>query len=158
MVQISYAGRVDADYTCCNYHSFCNPGFLQVIYAGIILLIAAVYIVARWTVKRMNREDYVDHRRPVNEWLIKAASGLPAVVILWLVSNVPVTNWVRLFSASFLCATWYFLLFDMTMGFLLHKGIFYKGTVWAGRAKTASVPFVAKIALCVISTYLYYIS
>jgi hypothetical protein len=96
------------------------------IYAGIILLIAAVYLVARWTVNRMKKEDYVDHRRPVNEWLIKAASGLPAVVILWLVSNLPVTNWVRLFSASFLCATWYLLLFDMAIGLMLKKGIFYK--------------------------------
>src|SRR5687768_10368690 len=104
------------------------------IYAAFILLIAAVYLVARWTVIRMKREDYVDHRRPVKEWLIKAASGLPAVVILWLVSNLPVTNWVRLFSASFMCAAWYFLLFDSVIGVMLHKGIFYKGTVWAGRA------------------------
>jgi hypothetical protein len=128
------------------------------IITGSILLVLAVYLVARWTVNRMKREDYVDHRRPLKEWLIKAASGLPAVVILWLVNNLPVTNWVRLFSASFLCATWYFLLFDSFVGLMLHKGIFYKGTVWAGRAKTASVPFVAKVALCIISTYLYIIS
>lgn len=128
------------------------------IITAIILLLLAVYLVAGWTVNRMKREDYVDHRRPVKEWLIKAASGLPAVVILWLVSNLPVTNWVRLFSASFLCATLYFLLFDIAIGLILHKGIFYKGTVWAGRAKTASVPFVVKVALCILSTYLYIIS
>jgi hypothetical protein len=129
-----------------------------VIVTGAISLALAVYLVARWTVNRMKREDYVDHRRPVKEWLIKAASGLPSVVILWLVSNVPVTNWVRLFSAGFMCASWYFLLFDSAIGLMLNKGIFYKGTVWAGRAKTASVPFWAKCALCILSTYLYYLS
>lgn len=128
------------------------------IYAAFILLIVAVYLVARWTVIRMKREDYVDHRRPVKEWLIKAASGLPAVVIFWLVSNFPVTNWVRLFSAIFFCAAWYFLLFDSVIGVMLQKGIFYKGTVWAGRAKTASIPFVVKATICIISTYLYFIS
>lgn len=119
------------------------------IWLAIISLTLAVYLVARWTVKRMKRGDYIDHRdkkQRRKEWLIKAASSLPAVFLFW---------WKYHWWAIPMCMTWYWLAFDACMGILLDKGIFYTGTVWAGQAKTASVPFAVKVGLCGIFVILY---
>lgn len=125
------------------------------IYLAIISLFLAVVIVSDWTVKRMKKEDYIDHRRPVKEWLIKAASGIPATILFLFANNFPMGDYWRLLTTPLLAAAYYFLLFDSTIGVMLHKGIFYTGTVWAGRAKTASIPFWAKILLCILFTTLY---
>jgi len=120
------------------------------IIAAIISLFLAVYIVAQWTVNRMKKEQYVDHRRPVKEWLIKAGSGIPAIILF---------SWQQKFIvwiiASGMVMLAYWLLFDITIGLLLGKGMFYSGTVWAGRAKTANVPFVVKLVLVAIMIWLY---
>jgi hypothetical protein len=116
------------------------------ILSACISLVLAVLLVARWTVNRMKREDYIDHRRPVKEWLIKAASGIPSVLLFWY-------QWH--WWAFLLVPTWYFLLFDSTIGVMMKKGVFYSGTVWAGQAKTASIPFWAKTLFCIVSTYFY---
>lgn len=120
------------------------------IYAGIISLSLAIFSVAYWTANRMKREDYIDHRRPVKEWLIKAASGTPSVFFFW---------WMNHWWSLLLVPAWYFLLFDSTIGIMIKgfslKGLLYTGTVWAGQAKTASVPLWAKVLLCIISTFLY---
>lgn len=116
------------------------------IWLAIISLFISVYIVARWTILRIKRGEYIDHRRPVKEWLIKAGSSLPAVILLW---------WKYHWWAIPMCMSWYWLAFDSTIGLLLGKGITYSGTVWAGRAKTASVPFAVKVGLCGIFIFLY---
>jgi hypothetical protein len=117
-----------------------------------ILLILAVYIVARWTNRRIKRGEYIDHRHPAKEWLIKASSGIPAIVFFCLVKFWQPSNvWLILIS-GLMSATWYWILFDSFLGLMLKKGIFYTGTVWAGQAKTANVPFVAKVVLVILST------
>lgn len=116
---------------------------------GILTLALAVYLVARWTIYRMKLGEYIDHRDPAQrrkEWLIKAGSAIPGTVLLW---------WPFHWWAIPVCMMWYWLAFDACMGIMLGKGINYSGTVWTGRAKTATIPLWVKVALNIIFITLY---
>lgn len=123
--------------------------------AAFILLFVAVIFIAAWTAGRIGRGKYIDHsdkRQRETEWVIKTASGIPAIILFSIHQD-----WIQIVFAPFMTSALYWLLFDSILGLMLHKGIFYTGTDWAGRAKTAKLPMVVKVAAVIGLTAAYFL-
>lgn len=141
-----------------------SPMLLLPYPAALLLLITAVVIIANWSARRFREEHYLPHnnkRKKREDWLIKAASGIPSVVLFMLrktnEGKLVWQDWPQLIIAPFLVMALFWLLFDSALGIFAGKGIFYQGSDWNGRAKTSKAPFAIKIIIIALLTTLYFL-
>lgn len=121
----------------------------MIIAAAILSLTIAIYLVARWTVNRMRRDDPVDHgdlSEVIKEWLIKAASAIPGTILFW---------WKDHWLAIPMCMAYYFLAFGACIGILTGNGIDYTGSDWLGKSWTSRIPFWARVIITGVFIFLY---
>jgi len=127
------------------------------LFLGIFFFICALFANLAWTHKELLKKSIINHKK---DWLIKALSSMPGVVLFSLASGNISSLTLRVLLSSSLVATWFWLLFSGIYGWKVARDFFFQGTADAShKAISDKIPrglsIFLKLASVTITTYLY---
>lgn len=128
---------------------------------GVLTFVLALIGNLIYTHRELLKRSTLNHTK---DWLIKAASSIPAIIFFFLARSNISSLIMRLSLSSFLAGTWFWVLFDGFYGLAVAKDFFFTGTATGKNAALSDrflrfigkpLHILLKVALCGGILYLY---